>query len=134
MHQGLLPLEPPTEPVPPYSGKTQVTRACSRAASVAAVEFKETQEARVLAWWESRGMYGGTDPECEQGTRVGRPSICQRRNALMAAKKLYAKGELVRCGVLPEGTVTTRVHGSGKSARQCAVFVAASVLKREGIL
>jgi hypothetical protein len=131
MVQGLLPLEPPTDPLPPYSGKTAVARACSREASVKAVQFKETQEARVLWWWVSRGLYGGTDPECEASTGVCRASLCQRRAALISKGSLVAKGELVRQGRLPANTVTTRIHGSGTSARRCAVFVATEVLQAQ---
>lgn len=108
--------DPPTERLA-YRGATATARACSRAAAVAATEFSENQEARVLAWWRRRGAYGGTDPECNAATGVSRASLCQRRRALMR------RGLLVDSG-------RTRAHRVGKSARACTVYVAVECVSR----
>lgn len=75
----------------------------SHDAAVAARKFIGRQGLTVLAWFASRGAYGGTQREAAEALNLGRPSICARTHALEQT------GQLVK---LP-----------GTTRQRCAVYV-----------
>ena len=54
----------------------------SHDAAVAARKFIGRQGLTVLAWFTSRGAYGGTQREASEVLGIGRQSICARCHAL----------------------------------------------------
>jgi hypothetical protein len=66
------------QPMPPHARHS----ATSHDAAIKARRFIGEQGERVLAWFKSRGLQGGTQIEASAALGIGRPSMCARVNAL----------------------------------------------------
>ena len=78
----------------PYASESET----SRDAAVQARKFVGRQGLTVLAWFVSRGAYGGTQREASAALVIGRPSIAARVHALEATKRLVKVAGVRRGG------------------------------------
>jgi len=65
----------------------------SRDAATKAQRFVCRQGIEVLAWFQQRGAFGGTQKECHAATGLERSSICARVNALEKVGNLVKTSE-----------------------------------------